>query len=782
MTELTPRLRKALGEARCLWHGEALGAGIEGFAPTGTPRLAIADDGRLYAEDAGGLVRGLTGLFGAGKDAEAKVRSWALDPARLRVGLGTVGLGLGAGQHVRVLLSEGLTAALRSTVDDSAEWSPVAGVALLREGGEGTAWCRTSVRPDGTLTTSAPAWHEEPDAGALVARIGRLDDGVAVLRLAARTVDGSFTGLDELEVRLAGGEAALIPAGDEIEGLTNPQLPPPVPVLVLSRPIRLAGQEYLALAVPVLSDALAETLDAAIGSAGASVGGDFVRLQAEVTGQLEGATVASAAGHLLLTSHGLGVTSGDASAFITEQSLLHAVAEGDDVYLRTRRSALWLRLEDGVTAEALAWHPVIRQGTSLARDPDLLAAVRVGDEDLGICLVELDGGALQLTLPAEGGVRRLELAGLKDVLPGPRALELPLPGGTVRLQSTDSEIAELLHGLLEAYPALPPRLVPGDYRHPDEFLHEVEARQVIELLPHGAVRERYETDIEPAELPDLIGKALRVGPSQLSGLYGRLQAICGALGIDVPPTYVYDAWQITADAVGLARPRLEFSSRMLTELSEGEQGFLLARNCAHVALGHTTTEVLGEQALKLLAAGGTYAEGAVQGAGGLVGGVLGGVVGSVVGAPGAMAGANLGRMIGSRVAVLGASEADLYDAQGDLMIRRAQLYRWFRTATLTADAFGLVWVGSPRVAVSAILMTIFNNRQVVDEIDLPLYLAQVEEIEGVEGDAAIYSRLDEVLPYGPHRIAALLGYGLSRRGADAIERARRIRTGEKGRP
>ena len=86
------------------------------------------------------------------------------------------------------------------------------------------------------------------------------------------------------------------------------------------------------------------------------------------------------------------------------------------------------------------------------------------------------------------------------------------------------------------------------------------------------------------------------------------------------------------------------------------------------------------------------------------------------------------------------------------------VFSWYRSICFSADNFAVCYTGSIKDGVNAILMTIFNDRSLVDEIHLKSYLNHISEIESCRGPMAMLEILNEALPYGPYRVLNLLQF------------------------
>lgn len=261
---------------------------------------------------------------------------------------------------------------------------------------------------------------------------------------------------------------------------------------------------------------------------------------------------------------------------------------------------------------------------------------------------------------------------------------------------------------------------------PSLFASENEAsahQTLMNFIVNEQTLFRYAEEItEPMAVPDLLGKSVKASPRQFASVYRMVANICDHMSIDVPDIYIYEGYQYLIDSNGCFTPRLEISARMVRDFSEQEFMHCLAKELAHIALGHIRTEVLVERMQE-----------AIQ---------------TLASLP-----------IVSTINIVGGPK--FYT-----MALRAKAFRWFREAVFTAENFATAYTGNVKASVTSTLLQVFNDRRVVTEIDIAEFCDQVSLIEMIEGSAATYTKMDEVIPYAPYRIANMLQYASSGRGIE----------------
>ncbi len=266
-----------------------------------------------------------------------------------------------------------------------------------------------------------------------------------------------------------------------------------------------------------------------------------------------------------------------------------------------------------------------------------------------------------------------------------------------------------------------------------EFVRDPNEKKWEQKLEKWFVAEKafiqyFENIEEEGALPDLYGK-----------LYKKIQTISEFLGCEPPECFVYESYSYTCDSEGLKYPRLEVSARMLRDFDDEELTHILAKEIYHIAAGHLRLEVMSEKILNLIK--------------------------NISSLPGI----NLVKKLSGGTATEAAALAF-----------RNIAFRWFKYACFSADNFATAYTGNIQASVKAILLSIFNERDLVNSIDLREYIHQVESIEHLLGPFATLSKVDEVLPYGPYRVLNILRYFISDRGREFTALCSLARKGREG--
>ena len=85
-------------------------------------------------------------------------------------------------------------------------------------------------------------------------------------------------------------------------------------------------------------------------------------------------------------------------------------------------------------------------------------------------------------------------------------------------------------------------------------------------------------------------------------------------------------------------------------------------------------------------------------------------------------------------------------------------YKWHRVMNFSSDNFALSITGNLKSSIKSIMLTILNNRNLVENININEYLNQGKEIIKLDDEVYKYTKLDELIPYGPFRINNLIQY------------------------
>ena len=73
------------------------------------------------------------------------------------------------------------------------------------------------------------------------------------------------------------------------------------------------------------------------------------------------------------------------------------------------------------------------------------------------------------------------------------------------------------------------------------------------------------------------------------------------------------------------------------------------------------------------------------------------------------------------------------------------------------------------ICINSILKLVLNSTYLSEEIDIFSYIEQASEINLLDDIVYNYTKLDEMVPYGPYRVNNLIGYASSKNGILAIK-------------
>lgn len=235
--------------------------------------------------------------------------------------------------------------------------------------------------------------------------------------------------------------------------------------------------------------------------------------------------------------------------------------------------------------------------------------------------------------------------------------------------------------------------------------------------------EYFEEVEEEGALPDLYGKNLLVSKTQFSNIFNIVEEIASFLKIKPPLCFIYDSQKYLIDSEGIGIPRLEISSRLVKDFNAMELKHVLAKEIFHIKKEHIREEVLCDKTMNLF---------------------------DVI--PN-LPGINLVKSFGGGIA----AEATAFHFKNIA-------FNWFKLACYSAENFAITFTGSIKDSINATLLMIFNEREMVDSIDINNYLNQIDKIESCIGPNATIEKINEVIPYGPYRVLNMLRFVLTNNG------------------
>ena len=244
-----------------------------------------------------------------------------------------------------------------------------------------------------------------------------------------------------------------------------------------------------------------------------------------------------------------------------------------------------------------------------------------------------------------------------------------------------------------------------------QYKHSMEDEAFKEMLDTVAFGDNiafhYKENIEKKRRPDLLGKTAKVSGLQFQNIDSIAKCICKILQISCPDIYIYEDFYYGVESKGMDSPWIEISAKTIVDFSDEEITFLIAKALCDIKLKHTYYFTLIDAA-----------EDVMQG----------------IGLPG----------------------MKTYSA-----VQKQTMYRWSRIAHYTSDQFAYLIAKSLKSSIQAIMLLIFNNRFIVDNINLKEYIRQTEEINFLNDQISNSSKLDEMIPYGPFRIKNLLTFAIN---------------------
>lgn len=252
------------------------------------------------------------------------------------------------------------------------------------------------------------------------------------------------------------------------------------------------------------------------------------------------------------------------------------------------------------------------------------------------------------------------------------------------------------------------------------YIHPLEEELYKEMMDSTYFSEEimdyYKNFDEKLRKPDLLGKTVKVTQKQFKEVYDIAQEIAEINDMSIPNIYVYEDFYYGVESNGSDDPWIEISAKTLMDFTRDEITFLIGREMCNIKLKHTYYSTLIDETLK------------------------------------AMEQHNI--IVGMET--LSKS-------------LKVIMYKWSRISNYTADCFGYLMCRNLKACVNAILKLILNNIFLVENIDVAEYISQVDFINELDDSIYSFTKMDELIPYGPFRIKNLLAYASSERGIRGVK-------------
>ena len=218
------------------------------------------------------------------------------------------------------------------------------------------------------------------------------------------------------------------------------------------------------------------------------------------------------------------------------------------------------------------------------------------------------------------------------------------------------------------------------------------------------------------KVPDLLGKTVRVSEKQFPELYKILVRQAKYMGIPTPDLFIYEDFYYGVQSKGTNKPWIEISGKTVQDLSNDEIEFLIAREMYNIKYEVTYYNSIFEELLKIVN--------------------------------------NVNFVIG-------------LDTLIDTM--KIKICQWNRLCNYSADCYGYLKSKNIKVCIDAIIKLILNSIYLAEQVNIKLYIEEAKAINDLDDIVYDYTKLDEMVPYGPHRIKNIIAYASSTRGIEAIK-------------
>ncbi|MEH7009211.1 M48 family metallopeptidase [Neobacillus niacini] len=248
----------------------------------------------------------------------------------------------------------------------------------------------------------------------------------------------------------------------------------------------------------------------------------------------------------------------------------------------------------------------------------------------------------------------------------------------------------------------------------DLFLHPFESAAREEMLKtlnfKNQIEEQYIHFEEKKRRPDLLGKTVKVSELQVPRVYRIAHRICQQFNMDLPSIFVYEDFYYAIDSKGMENPWIELSASLITDFTDKELEFLLAREIGKIHFHYTYFNTLLCEALEMLA------KGAVPFSNGIVEDVA-----------------------------------------------KVIFYRWSRLINYSVDCFGYLVCQDLHAASQAILKCVLNSVFLAENTNMREFINQAKGINELHDPVYEAAKSDEQFPYAPFRIKNILAYASSER-------------------
>lgn len=233
--------------------------------------------------------------------------------------------------------------------------------------------------------------------------------------------------------------------------------------------------------------------------------------------------------------------------------------------------------------------------------------------------------------------------------------------------------------------------------------------EIMSIIPcYDTFYKYYSNYSEKMRIPDLYGKTVRVTSKQFPKLYSIISSVCEGFHMDCPQMFVYEGFYYDIESYGIARPWIEISSASVSDLTAEELTFFISREIFKIKAHITERYMVVEECLRFINSHG--------------------------------------------------SKFFLHDKiKKGLELKYAS---WSRCAQYSADNFGYYIVQDLALTTRCILLSILNNKFLVDNIAISEYINDCNKIDLLSDKVSVFTKYDERIPYGQYRIKNLIRFAV----------------------
>lgn len=233
------------------------------------------------------------------------------------------------------------------------------------------------------------------------------------------------------------------------------------------------------------------------------------------------------------------------------------------------------------------------------------------------------------------------------------------------------------------------------------------------LTLKGEIEDYYKNFYVKERMPDLLGKTVKITKNQFGNIYNLIEKICKVLDMDNVDAYVFEDFYYGVESKGVGDYWIEISAKTIEDLTLRQISFLIAKELYNIKFKNTYYSSLISRCIKNF---------------------------EMVMLPG-------------------------MDISAEAL--KISMYKWHRVMNFSSDNFAYVVCGNLKDSIDAVLLTILNNKTLINNVNIAEYIKQANKIDSLDDEVYNNTKLDEMVPYGPYRVKNIISYASSVRAKEA---------------